>query len=45
MITGFAIILDEEILYVSNHNKYPFFEIVLFVEKLKKLLALNQYLF
>ena len=36
MITGFAIILDEEILYVSNQNKYPFFEIVLFVEKLIK---------
>jgi len=34
MITGFAIILDEEVLYVSNSNKYPFFEIVLFVEKL-----------
>ena len=34
MITGFAIILDDEILYVSNENKYPSFEIVLFVEKL-----------
>ncbi len=34
MITGFAIILDEEILYVSNEHKYPLFEIVLFVEKL-----------
>jgi len=34
MITGFAIILDEEVLYVSNSNKYPSFEIVLFVEKL-----------
>lgn len=36
MITGFAIILDEEILYVSNVNKYAFFEIVLFIEKLIK---------
>ncbi|MBY9002614.1 MAG: hypothetical protein KGD73_01460 [Candidatus Lokiarchaeota archaeon] len=36
MITGFAIILDEEILYVSNENKYAFFEIVLFIEKLIK---------
>jgi len=34
MITGFAIVLDEEVLYVSNSNKYPSFEIVLFVEKL-----------
>jgi hypothetical protein len=34
MITGFAIILDDEILYVSNENKHPLFEIVLFVEKL-----------
>ena len=34
MITGFAIVLDEEVLYVSNANKYPSFEIVLFVEKL-----------
>jgi len=34
MITGFAIILEEEVLYVSNSNKYPSFEIVLFVEKL-----------
>lgn len=34
MITGFAIILDDEILYISNENKYPIFEIILFVEKL-----------
>ncbi|KON28802.1 hypothetical protein AC481_00075 [miscellaneous Crenarchaeota group archaeon SMTZ-80] len=34
MITGFAIILEDEILYVSNKNKFPTFEIVLFVEKL-----------
>ena len=34
MITGFAIILDNEVLYVSNENKYPSFEIVLFVEML-----------
>jgi len=36
MITGFSIILDEEILYVSNKNKYSFFEIVIFIEKLIK---------
>ena len=34
MISGFAIILDEEILYISNEHKHPLFEIVLFVEKL-----------
>jgi len=34
MITGFAIILDEEVLFVSNSKKYASFEIVLFVEKL-----------
>ncbi len=34
MITGFAIVLDEDVLYVSNSNKHPSFEIVLFVEKL-----------
>lgn len=34
MITGFAIILEDEILYISNENKHPVFEIVLFVEKL-----------
>ena len=34
MITGFSIILNEDILYVSNSKKYNFFEIVLFVQKL-----------
>ena len=34
MITGFAIIFNEDILYVSNAKKYNFFEIVLFVQKL-----------
>lgn len=34
MITGFSIILNEDIIYVSNKNKYNFFEIVLFVQKL-----------
>ncbi len=34
MITGFSIILDDDVLYVSNENKYPTFEIVLFVKKL-----------
>ena len=36
MITGFAIILDEDLVYVSNSKKYAFFEIILFVEKLIK---------
>jgi len=34
MITGFSIILDDDIIYISNENKYPAFEIVLFVKKL-----------
>ena len=34
MITGFSIILDDDVIYVSNENKYPAFEIVLFVKKL-----------
>ncbi len=34
MITGFAIILEEDILYCSNNKKYNFFEIILFLEKL-----------
>jgi hypothetical protein len=38
MITGFAIILNEEILYVSNEHKHPLFEIVLYVEKLIRIL-------
>lgn len=43
MITGFSIILDEEILYVSNENKYSFFEIVIFIEKLIKSLNPKNY--
>ena len=34
MITGFTIILEDDILYCSNDLKYNAFEIVLFVEKL-----------
>ncbi|MHA1933183.1 MAG: hypothetical protein ACW96X_11615, partial [Promethearchaeota archaeon] len=34
MITGFTIILEDDILYCSNEIKYNMFEIVLFVEKL-----------
>ena len=34
MISGFTIILEEDILYCSDENKYNAFEIVLFVEKL-----------
>ncbi|MFX1389337.1 MAG: hypothetical protein ACFE9Z_04645 [Promethearchaeota archaeon] len=34
MISGFAIILEDKILYCSNEKKYNAFEIVLFVEKL-----------
>ncbi|TXT58076.1 MAG: hypothetical protein BAJALOKI2v1_450019 [Promethearchaeota archaeon] len=34
MIDGFAIILEEKILYVSNQDHYSSFEIILFVEKL-----------
>ncbi len=36
MIVGFTIILEDEILYCSDENKYKAFEIVLFVEKLMK---------
>jgi hypothetical protein len=43
MITGFAIVLDEQVLYVSNPNKYPSFEIVLFVEKLTSSLNPKNY--
>jgi len=43
MITGFAIILDEEVLYVSNSNKYTSFELVLFVEKLTSSLNPKNY--
>ncbi|MFX1323980.1 MAG: hypothetical protein ACFE8N_03420 [Promethearchaeota archaeon] len=34
MITGFTIILEDEVLYCSNKQKYNTFEIVLFIEKL-----------
>ncbi|MFW9822183.1 MAG: hypothetical protein ACFFE4_04575 [Candidatus Thorarchaeota archaeon] len=34
MISGFTIILEDDILYCSDQNKYNLFEIVLFVEKL-----------
>jgi hypothetical protein len=36
MISGFAVILENEILYCSNDTKYTLFEIVLFVQKLLK---------
>ncbi len=34
MISGFTIILEDEILYCSDENKYNAFEVVLFIEKL-----------
>ncbi len=34
MITGFSIILDEEVIYCSNEDKYSLFETILFIEKL-----------
>ncbi|MFX1409636.1 MAG: hypothetical protein ACFFA6_04740 [Promethearchaeota archaeon] len=34
MISGFSIILEDDVLYNSNKKKYPSIEIVLFVEKL-----------
>ena len=34
MITGFTIILEEDILYCSDNKKYNSFEIILFLEKL-----------
>ena len=36
MILDFCIILEEDIIYCANENKYNSFEIVLFVEKLMK---------
>jgi len=36
LISGFTIILEDDVLYCSNENKYNAFEIVLFVEKLMK---------
>jgi hypothetical protein len=34
MISGFSIIIDNDILYCSNDEKYTSFEIILFIEKL-----------
>ncbi|MHA2039684.1 MAG: hypothetical protein ACW98X_24975 [Promethearchaeota archaeon] len=34
MITGFTIILEDDVLYCSDDKKYNLFEVVLFVEKL-----------
>ena len=34
MITGFSIILDEDVLYCSNEDKYSLFETILFIGKL-----------
>ena len=34
MITGYGLILEDDILYCSNEEKYSIFEIILFVEKL-----------
>jgi hypothetical protein len=34
MISGFTIILEEDVLYCSNNKKYSSFEIILFLEKL-----------
>lgn len=34
MITGFAIILNNDIIYCSNEDKYSLFETILFIEKL-----------
>lgn len=36
MISGFAVILDNEVLFCSNDTKYTSFEIVLFVQNLLK---------
>ena len=36
MISGFTVILEDDILFCSDENKYNAFEIVLFVEKLMK---------
>ena len=36
MISSFSIILENDVLYCSDENKYKAFEIVLFVEKLMK---------
>ena len=34
MITGFSIILDDNVLFVSNESRYTSFEVILFIEKL-----------
>ncbi|MGV9172646.1 MAG: hypothetical protein ACOC44_14830 [Promethearchaeia archaeon] len=34
MITGFSIILDDNVLYISNESKYTSYEIILYIEKL-----------
>ncbi|MBD3228964.1 MAG: hypothetical protein GF329_12315, partial [Candidatus Lokiarchaeota archaeon] len=34
MISGFAIIIENNIVYCSNEQKYTSFEIILFIEKL-----------
>jgi len=42
MISGFAVILDNDILYCSNDAKFTLFEIVLFVQKLLKSINLRR---
>ena len=42
MITGFSIILENEIIYCSNEYTYTTFEILLFIEKLVSSLNPNQ---
>jgi len=42
LITGYAIILEDEILYCSNEYTYTTFEILLFIEKLMRSLNPNQ---
>ncbi|MFX1276316.1 MAG: hypothetical protein ACFFBP_03575 [Promethearchaeota archaeon] len=42
MLSGFAIILDNEILYCSNDNKYTHFEIITFVQTLIDSMNRNQ---
>lgn len=42
MITGYSIILENDILYCSNEYKYADFEIILFVEKLLRTLNPKQ---
>lgn len=42
MLSGFAIILENEILYCSNDNKYTHFEIITFVQTLIESMNRNQ---